>query len=74
MYDNLHLGILQYQSGQIEKAIESLEKQKLENDVSENYFYLAQTILLYSLGDNKSSIIHVEKHLQLMKENSFLEI
>jgi tetratricopeptide (TPR) repeat protein len=36
-----------------------------------HYFYLAQTILLYSLGDNEASISYVEKHIQLMKENSF---
>jgi tetratricopeptide (TPR) repeat protein len=38
---------------------------------SKHYFYLAQTILSYSLEDDETSINYVEKHIQLMKENPF---
>lgn len=47
------------------------EQQTLPSIKAKHYFYLAQTILLYSLSDSKGAISYVEKHIQLMKENPF---
>ena len=41
MYDYLHLGVLHYQNEEYDLALEYLEKQIDENDVSEIYYYKA---------------------------------
>ncbi len=41
LYDNLHLGVMYFELGQYEKAIEIFKIQELESDLAENRYYKA---------------------------------
>lgn len=45
LYDYLHLGVLYLENNQLEKAVESFEKQIEENELAEVYYYLGKAFL-----------------------------
>lgn len=42
VYDYLHLGVIQFELGKLDEALNSFEKQSEINDVAENQFYMAK--------------------------------
>jgi len=62
IYDYLHLGVLNLELGNYEKALQALKRQELENDIAENRFYMAQTYK--ALGEKEKCL----ENLMLAKE------
>ncbi|WP_396632891.1 tetratricopeptide repeat protein [Maribacter sp. R86514] len=67
LYDYLHLGVLYLENGQLDKAIESLEKQVDENELSEVRYYLGKTFLLQ--GNRTEAKKNIESALELYRSN-----
>lgn len=65
LYDYLHLGVLQFQNGDFESALENLGKQISVNDLSEIYYYKA--LCLKAIGSNLEYIQNLEKSLEYYK-------
>jgi len=62
IYDYLHLGVLKFEIGNYEEAIDSLKKQAAENDIAENRYYIA--LAYKQLGDQQQYL----ENLMLAKE------
>ncbi len=45
IYDYIHLGVLYWETGDLEKAKLNFEKQKEYNDLAENHFYMAKVLI-----------------------------
>ncbi|MDA9056783.1 hypothetical protein N9K49_02970 [Flavobacteriaceae bacterium] len=58
IYDYLHLGVLNFEMGNYTKAIETLKKQEIENDIAENRYYIALTYR--KLGNTKECIYNLD--------------
>ena len=52
IYDYLHLGVLYFELGKYEKAMECLKRQEDENDIAENRYYIALTYKALDELDN----------------------
>lgn len=67
LYDYLHLGVLYLENGQLEKAMESFEKQVTENELAEVYYYIGRTLLLQENGTEAKR--NADKALELYRGN-----
>lgn len=67
LYDYLHLGVLYLENNQLEKAIESFEKQIEENELAEVYYYLGKTLLLQE--NRTEAKTNTDKALELYKSS-----
>lgn len=66
LYDYLHLGVLYLEKNQLQKAVDSFEKQIEENELAEGFFYLGKTLLkLENRADAKTNL---EKAHQFYKD------
>lgn len=66
----LNIGICQYQTGQLEKAIDNFKKILLSEDKFEPHNYLA--IIYYQRGDYKQAMHHTIRGLKHQKDNKKL--
>jgi len=71
IYDYLHLGILYYESGQFDLAMETLLKQEKMNDIAENRYYTALTSLALGNHDNYHENLVEARALYLEKRRLF---
>jgi tetratricopeptide (TPR) repeat protein len=66
LYDYLHLGVLYFQNGDFDLALETLEKQIILNDLSEIYYYIA--LSMKAKNDFEGCRHNLEKSLKYYKE------
>jgi len=67
LYDYLHLGVLYVEVNQPEKAIKSLQRQILENELAEVHYYLAKAHR--QKGEIAKSIVRLKNALSLYEKD-----
>ncbi|WP_321540514.1 hypothetical protein [Flavobacterium piscinae] len=64
-FDYLHLGVLYLETNQLERAIETFNKQSISYELAENQYYLALTYLQLKDNDKYISCLLEAKALYL---------
>ena len=64
-YDYLHLGVLYFETGKFEKAIETFKKQSEYNEFAENQYYLALTYRELNKSTESKSCLEKAKKLYI---------
>jgi tetratricopeptide (TPR) repeat protein len=70
LYDYLHLGVLYWETGQLEKALDALKRQEAENDLAEIHYYRA--LILQQTGQQEAAREELKIALQFYQNGKHM--